>query len=73
MCESIIYKDKVIECYREAREAFGADALVWDEDCNPARSEDECLCHLDMEATAKRLGLTADNQHGGDPFEWHFR
>lgn len=72
MCEMIVFGGKWIETYREAREEFGDENLVWDAGLEWLKRDDECLCHLDMKATAKKLGLTANNQHGGDPFEWQF-
>lgn len=73
MCESIILGDRQIETVGEARAAFAT--LVFDADAEVRKTpptETECLCWLDMEATATANGYVANNQHGGDPFEWVF-
>lgn len=73
MCESIVIGQRMIETVGEARLAMPA-GLVFDADADRQTppTETECLCWLDMEATARLNGYTANNQHGGDPFEWIF-
>lgn len=80
MCQSIrvenvggLHATVFIENIGEAKAKFGAEALVFiDDDKRDIQQDNECLCWLDHEATAARAGYTATNQHGGDPFEWHF-
>lgn len=76
MCETIRVDDEAgthfLDCVGHARAFFKA-GVVFDADCDenhrPSKNE-ECLCHVDMEATAAKNGYAATNQHGGDPFEW---
>lgn len=80
MCETVLIVGadggvvKVLETVGQAVEQFPS-GLAWEDfgERKTPPQDDECLCWLDMEATAALNGYTADNQHGGDPFEWHFR
>ena len=76
MCESIRVKDEAgthyIESFGEASHFF-RDGLVFNIDMKTTLKENDCLCYLDMEATAAKSNYVATNQHGGDPFVWHFK
>lgn len=73
MCQYIVLDGEHIETIGQARAAFGA-AVTFDltQEEAATNTDDECLCWLDMEATAERAGYVATNQHGGDPAAWHF-
>lgn len=80
MCETvhIIADDgsvmRVVETVGQAIEQFPDGLAFEDFGTRTVLPQDsECLCWLDMKATARINGYTADNQHGGDPFEWQFR
>ena len=78
MCEVIVIVDdlynvvRIIETVGEAKAEFRE--LVFDTDVHSRATppqDRECLCWLDMSATAQLTGFIAEQ--GGDPFEWYFR
>lgn len=81
MCETVVIIGSdglamhTVETVSQAVAQFPS-GLVWDDfgTRTVPPQDDECLCWLDMAATAHLNGYTTDNQqHGGDPFEWHFK
>lgn len=74
MCQTITIGDDWLETIGDVRRVLGRDAVV----LLPARNadpltvkDDECLCWVDMQATADRAGYVAA-QDPRDSFEWHF-
>lgn len=70
MCLSIVLDGKRIQSAGELRDAIGREP-VWDSDdmwpgCHP--KDDECLCALDLRATARLIGRIAISD---DAAEWH--
>lgn len=72
MCQTITIGDEYLETVGDVRRVLGAVVML------PARgvdadavSDGECLCWVDMTATADRAGYDAA-QDVRDSFEWHF-
>lgn len=75
MCRGVQFSDgSRADCVGELRAALGAVPLVFDAELanRPSPiSENECLCWVDIEATALAAGATVDQY--ADPFDWTWR
>lgn len=61
MCQEIIANDHHCETLGDLRAQVGADNVVFSEpELLPEAAFDDCncLCHVDIEATAERSGIT---------------
>ena len=73
MCSSLYLFDLWITSLGEARATFG-DRLKMSPDAVPNLSDDNCLCGVDLRATAEACGMVAvcPAFEDGDPMEWRF-
>jgi hypothetical protein len=74
MCYSVIFEGERLDGIEDLWRVFGADNVFPAEDSGVdihPLTPDECLCRVDMEATAKANGLI-EEEHDGDPWEHIF-
>lgn len=68
MCTWIAVKGgDIIETCGQLRELVGVENIVFDADMDGHEfADDECLCHVDVQATAARSGFTCDAGYSPD-------
>ena len=60
MCQTCFTKDKTIDSVREFCELIGADNVTWTAPEMAWGGVDQCLCHVDVEASATKAGWDAE-------------